>query len=30
MGGWAASVEERLSQQLQHTEPSARARKKKC
>jgi hypothetical protein len=29
MKGWAESVEERLSEQLQHREVSARARKKK-
>jgi hypothetical protein len=28
--GWAESVEERLSEQLQHREVSARVRKKKC
>jgi hypothetical protein len=30
MRGWAASMEERLSEQLQQQEVSARARKKKC
>ncbi len=29
MGSWAAKVEERLSNELQHRETSARARKKK-
>lgn len=29
MKGWAGSVEERLSEQLQHRDVSARARKKK-